>query len=150
MTTGIKILIGGLSLAAVVGFLGFTTKGKAIVKKAGSLLIGDSSATTSDNSGILKAGSDDVQHIMQLQDVLNALTTSIQYINKNCGVDPWPVYPLGTLQVNGVFDASTSAASQFYLNRTEVDLDYLNQIRAKIAASNAGSDKCVYPLSINV
>lgn len=149
MTKNIKIaLIGVGTVTGIALLLAFTKKGKQVVKKVGSLIIPDSSATT-DAGGVLRAGSSDMQHVMELQQALNDLTTITTWINTNCGIQ-WGVWPSGLIDISGVFDTRTASVAQFYLNRTEVDLDYLNEIRAKISAYNAGSNKCYYPLSINI
>lgn len=145
MTKGTKILIGVVATLGVTALFAFHKKSKAVVKKVGKLVIGDSSIGTPDNAD-LKKGSTDAQHVMQLQQALNQIHAAAQYINSKCGGIKWAVYPGGTLPVNGSFDSNTAAASQFYLNRQEVDLDYLNSIREKLSKYQAG-DKCKYPLS---
>jgi hypothetical protein len=147
MTTGVKILIGTTLVITVTGLIIFRKKVVATVKKAGKVFAG-SSATTIADADVLKRGSADEQHVTQLQEVLNGITDAVQHINENCKTS-WGRWPGGKLAENGIFDTRTEQASQFYLNRIEVDLDYLNDLRAKMKAYRSG-DKCIYPLSIKV
>lgn len=145
MTTAVKILIGtGIALGGVA-LLAFHKKTKETVKKVvGKIFVGDS-ATDTPGGDDLQKGSGDVQHILQLQQVLNQMHTAIIYINGNCGIQ-WPVYRGLMPGVSGVFDDATAKAMQFYLNRETIDLSYLDEIRIKLARYNAG-DRCKYPLS---
>lgn len=144
MTTGTKILISTIAGIGIISLFAFRKKVVPAVKKVGKLFIADSSTTTADD-GILKKGSTDEQHIEQLQAALNEIHNAAKYITASCNVW-WPINAAGILQENGVFDDRTATACQFYLNRKEVDLDYLNDIRNKLSAYRAG-DKCKYPLS---
>lgn len=136
-------MVGVLAAAGLL--LAFTKKGKKITKKVGKLVLPDSFTSTPEGES-LKKGSADEQHVMQLQQVLNSIHAAAQYINKTCGTMQWGVFPGGLADVSGTFDDKTAQMSQFYLNRQEVDLDYLDEVREKIRKYNAG-DKCKYPLS---
>lgn len=148
MTKKAKIIIGvSVAVAGLVALLSFTKKGKQVVKKVGKVVIPDS-IITSDATGTtsIKAGSKS-QYVEQLQDALNQVHSAVQYINGNCGTIKWGLFPGGTVPVTGSFDDKTAAMSQFYLNRQEVEIDYLNDLRSKIAKWKQGS-KCIYPLSV--
>lgn len=148
MTKKSKIILGvSLGLLAVVSLLSFTKKGKEIKKNISKLIISDS-IISSDTTGAtsIKKGSNN-QYVEQLQDVLNQIHAAVQYINSNCGSIKWGLFSSGTVPVSGTFDDKTAQMSQFYLNRQEVEIDYLNEIRAKLAKWKQGS-KCIYPLSV--
>jgi hypothetical protein len=123
---------------------------KAPVKKKVSVTAGDNTAGT-DEGDTLRKGSADVQHVTQLQEALNALHQAAIYINGHCATIKWPTKGTGSTVVseNGKFDDATAAATKFYLNREEVDLDYLELIKKKIAAYKAGR-LCEYPMGIAV
>ncbi len=146
MTKATKIIVITVGLLGVASLFAFSAKARSSAKKAvGKIIdIGDTSATTP-SGGDLAQGSEDIQHILQLQQMLNELHAAVQYINKNCSMS-WALYPGNPLQVNGVFDMATEKMLQFYLNRQTIDLDYLNEIRNKLNQYQSG-DKCKYPLS---
>lgn len=141
------LALGGIAYAA-------TRKKKPVKKLSGSVSVGQGSSTSPDEEETLSQGSSDEQHVTQLQEVLNTLHRSANYINNNCGGIKWG-YMAGSLSggnivnENGVFDARTAKACQYYLNRTQVDLDYLQFIRDKIAKFRKG-DQCVYPLAVEL
>lgn len=148
MTKRTKIIIGVISgMAVIAGLLSFTKKGKQVRKKVAKLILPDS-IITSDTTGAtsIKKGSNN-QYVEQLQDLLNQLHSAVQYINGNCGSIKWGLFPGGTVAVSGSFDDKTAQMSQFYLNRQEVEIDYLNELREKIGKWKKGS-KCIYPLSV--
>jgi hypothetical protein len=144
MTKGVKILIGVAAVGGVALLFAFRKKGVPAVKKVGKIVIPDSSATTPDNSDLQK-GSGDVQHILQLQGLLNELHQAVIYINEKCRTQ-WGLYQGTMPAVSGVFDDATENAMQFYLNRKTIDLFYLDEIRIKLARYEVG-DKCKYPLA---
>lgn len=147
MTKTVKIVIGISAALSVIALFAFSSKARTTAKKAVSkILVGDSSTATPNNQDLAK-GSGDVQHILQLQQLLNELHTAVQYINANCGIQ-WPLYGGRLPDVSGIFDDTTQAATQFYLARATVDLDYLNDIRAKLNKYQSGDNKCTYPLSL--
>lgn len=148
MTRGVKILIGVAGLLGITALFAFHKPAQTAVKKlVGKIpFIGDTSPATPGDAPLM-TGSADIQHIMQLQQALNDIHTAAVNINKNCKTISWGVNPGGILQVNGVFDDKTATAAQFYLNREQVDLDYLDMVRTKIDKWRQG-DPCIYPLSV--
>lgn len=149
MKSGKAILITLVLVVAGTGIAyAFRTKKKQAIK--GSVSIGD--IEIGQEEGVLKKQSTDEQHIMQLQEVLNALHQAAFYINNNCGGIKWG-YMSGSLpggkivNESGVFDDKTEQACKYYLNRTEVELWYLDFIRQKIDKYKSGN-KCTYPLAI--
>lgn len=146
MTTGTKILIGTVAALGIAALFAFSKKTRTTAKKVVGRIadIGDSMTSTPDAMDLQK-GSGDVQHILQLQQLLNELHDAVKYINSKCGT-PWLTYPGKMPGVSGVFDDATEKAMQFYLGRATIDLEYLNAIREKIAKYEAGN-KCKYPLS---
>lgn len=141
MTTGTKILIGTSLIIGIASLFAFRKK---ISKQWGKIFIPDSSGVT-DIGDMLRKGSKDEQHVDQLQNILNEIHAAAKYINSKCGIT-WGVFPGDALRPDGVFDDKTERMLQFYLNRKEIDLEYLNEIRSKLAAYQKG-DKCKYPLS---
>ena len=128
----------------------------AVKKLVGSIIwpdeIGGTQVTTEDGSTVLKQGSKN-QYVEQLKDALNDIHKAVAYINGNCSMkwayfNKLPTSSSGNiLTPNDSFDSTTAQVAQFYLNRSEVELDYLNEIREKIAKWKKGN-KCIYPLSV--
>ena len=148
MSTKKIILITLVIIMASAGVAYAFSKRKT-KKDTGTVDVGESSAT-SDSGDILKQGSNDIQHVTQLQEVLNAIHKAAWYINNTCSSIKWPLLSGGNANVvneNGVFDSNTERVTKYYLARTEVDLDFLNMLRSKIDKYRKG-DKCIYPLSI--
>lgn len=158
-TTKIVLIVSTLLLASAGAVFAFRKKKpvQKAIKKVGSIIwpegLSDSEALTETGADHIAQG-DKGRYVEQLQDALNEIHKASGYINKNCNVK-WgyfsqlPTKSDGTiLTVTGEFDANTANVSQFYLNRKEVDLEYLAMIKKKVAAYKAGSDKCVYPLGI--
>jgi len=152
MSTKKAILITCVILVAGAGVAYAFRNKKAIKGKKATLDVGPVEIGQVDNT--LRQGSEDEQHVTQLQEVLNVLHKAAKYINTNCGGIKWG-YMAGSntdgsiVKENGVFDVKTANASQYYLNRREVELEYLDLIRKKVAKYKTG-DKCVYPMAIPV
>lgn len=154
MTKSAKIILITTGLLAVGAGVAYAYRKKKVSATKPVLVTADNPVTTTETgSDVLKAGSTDEQHVLQLQEVLNTLHQSARYINLNCGGIKWGYMTSGNMAdgkvvtENGKFDAKTKAAAKFYLNREEVDLWFLDLMRGKIAKYNK-SDKCVYPMAI--
>lgn len=144
----IAVITAALLLTGVAAYALFKKPKAPPKKKLVTTVSTDNPVIVDENfSGTLKPGSSG-RYVEQLQQALNDLHNAVLYINKNCSMQ-WPSfgsYGNNPLPVSGSYDAKTALASQFYLNRTEVDLDYLRMIQDKIDKYRAG-DKCKHPLS---
>ncbi len=160
-TTKAVLITAGILLISATAVFAFRKKKPVsdAIKKVGSIVwpegATESSALNEDGTDVMKSGTSG-RYVEQLQGALNDLHKAAVYINNNCNSIKWAVFtkwqPTGDgniLPVTGTFDSKTAAVSQLYLNRQEVDLEFLELLKKKISAYKGG-DKCVYPLGISV
>jgi peptidoglycan hydrolase-like protein with peptidoglycan-binding domain len=154
------VLISTALLLAGAGTVFATRKKKPVakvIKKVAAIIwpagADSSEPVTEEGETSIKLGSSG-RYVEQLQAALNDIHKAATYIKNNCEAfyASYKVTPINSagdiLVVNGNFDKNTENASQFYLNRKEVDLSFLSLIRQKISKRYSDGDLCILPTGV--
>ncbi len=153
MTKTGKIILITSSLVLATAAIAFAMRKKKpapVKKRTGSVIVDDEIPGTV--SGIaLQQGSTDETNVLRLKEAINQYHQAVVFINNNCSGVKWPLFRVWKTDANGkllpeniLFDDNTEQVVQYYFNRKEVEIPFLNKLRLAMDSYRKGT-KCIHP-----